>query len=63
MAYKSIPAITAAGEPQTSSDNPGKEAIDICTSAWNCAHDEQVERQINPLDCEKNSHRETSKNN
>ena len=30
MAYKSIPAITIAGEPMTPSDDPGKEAIDIC---------------------------------
>ncbi len=33
MAYKSIPAITIAGEPMTPSDDPGKEAIDISGAA------------------------------
>jgi hypothetical protein len=43
MAFTVISTITAAGEPQTSSDDPGKEAIDICMSAWNSAHDERAE--------------------
>ena len=54
MAYKSIPAITAADEPQTSSDDPGKDAIDVCRSAWNSAHDEQAEHKgSSNWDCEK----------
>ncbi len=54
MAYKSIPAIIAAAETQTSSDHPGKDAIDVCRSAWNSAHDEQAEHKgSSNWDCEK----------
>ncbi len=54
MAYKSIPAITIAGEPMTPSDDPGKEAIDICWRAWNSAHVEQAENEKSThSDCEK----------
>ena len=43
MAFTIITSINAAVEPQTSSDDSGKEAIDICRRAWNSAHDEQAE--------------------
>ncbi len=42
MAFTSISAMAAAGEPQTFSDNSGKEAIEICLEAWNRGHDEQA---------------------
>ena len=45
MAYKSIPAITAAGELETASDDPGKDAIDICRRAWTSAHIKRAEDQ------------------
>ena len=43
MAFTSISAMTAAGDPQASSDCSGKEAIEICLEAWNRGHDEQAE--------------------
>lgn len=62
MAFTIITRITAGGALQPLSDDPGKEAIDICRSAWNSAYDEQAERQINPSDSEKNSPRKIAKN-
>jgi len=54
MAYKSMTANTFAGELQTQSGDPGKEAIDICRRAWNSAHDEQAEiKGSSNWDCEK----------
>lgn len=45
MAYKSMTAIAVAGELETESDDPGKDAIDICRSAWNSAHKKRAEEQ------------------
>ncbi len=54
MAYKSIPAITAAGELETQSDDPGKDAIDMCRRAWTSAHSKQAEdANSSAWDCEK----------
>jgi hypothetical protein len=54
MAFKSISDITGVGEPQTSSDDSGKKAIDVCMSAWNSAHDERNEDEDSTdWDCEK----------
>jgi hypothetical protein len=54
MAYKSMTAITVAGELQNQSGDPGKEAIDICRRAWNSAHDEQAETKgSSEYECEK----------
>jgi hypothetical protein len=54
MAFAIISDITAAGEPQTSSGESGKEAIDICMEAWNSAHDEQAEHKgSSDWDCKK----------
>ena len=64
MTYKSIPAITMAGEPMTPSDDPGKEAIDTCWRAWNSPHVEQAGNgKSTHWDCEKKTRRETAKNN
>jgi hypothetical protein len=43
MAYKSMTAITVAGELETQSDDPGKDAIDICRRAWTSAHIKRAE--------------------
>jgi hypothetical protein len=43
MSFAIISTVSAAGAAQTSSDDSGKEAIDICMSAWNSALDEQAE--------------------
>jgi len=54
MAFTIITSITAAGASRTSSDDSGKEAIDICTSAWSCAHDELAEDEDSTeYECEK----------
>ena len=54
MAYKSMTAIAVAGELETQSDDPGKDAIDICMESWNSAHDEQAEIEgSSNWDCKK----------
>jgi hypothetical protein len=54
MAFTIISTITAAAEPQPSSGDPGKQAIDICMSAWNSAHDEQAEnKKSTDWECQK----------
>ena len=54
MAFAIITSINAAAEPQTSSDDSGKEAIDMCRRAWKSAHDNQAEiKGSSNWDCEK----------
>jgi len=43
MAFTIITSIDDAAATQTSSGDPGKQAIDICMESWNSAHDEQAE--------------------
>ncbi len=62
MAFTSITATSAVGALQTSSDDSARETALICRRASKSAHNEQAERQINPLYCEKNSLRKTAKN-
>ncbi len=54
MAFAIITSINAAAKPQTSSDDSGKKAIDICRRAWTSAHDEQAEvKGSSNWECEK----------
>ena len=54
MAFAIITSINAAAEPQTSSDDSGKDAIDMCRRAWKSAHDNQAEiKGSSNWDCEK----------
>ncbi|MGO9323902.1 MAG: hypothetical protein ACLP07_05025 [Terracidiphilus sp.] len=54
MAFTIITSITAAAEPQTSSDDSGKKAIDICMEAWTSAHDDLAEDEDSKeYECEK----------
>jgi hypothetical protein len=54
MAFKSISGIIDTDARQTSSDDSGKKAIDVCVSAWNSAHDERNEDEdSSDWDCQK----------
>ena len=54
MAYKSMTAIAVAGELETQSDDPGKDAIDICRRAWTSAHIKRAEdEESSAWECEK----------
>jgi hypothetical protein len=54
MAGATISTITAAGAPRNSTGDPGKEAIDVCMSARNCAHNKLAEdEESTEHECEK----------
>jgi hypothetical protein len=54
MAFAIITSINGAAATKTSSDDPGKNAIDICRRAWSSAHDEQAEiKGSSNWECEK----------
>ncbi len=54
MAFTALATTKAAGALQLSSDVSGKQAVEVCMSAWNRAHDEQAEHKgSSNWDCEK----------
>ncbi len=54
MAFTAFVTTTAAGALQLSSDDSGKQTIEVCMNAWNRAHDQQAEHKgSSNWDCEK----------